>query len=64
MLQDEVAQLEKRVHRLIAAYRQAALERKRALQQRDRLLAINAELRRRIEGVVERIRTLEGDNPP
>jgi hypothetical protein len=64
MLQDEVAQLEKRVQRLIAAHRQAVLERKRAIQQRDRLLAINAELRRRIEGVVERIRTLEGDTPP
>lgn len=64
MLKDEVAQLEKRVHRLIAAHQQAVLERKRAVAQRDRVLAINAELRRRIEGVVERIRTLEGDNPP
>ncbi|MFX7845298.1 hypothetical protein ABTK14_23875, partial [Acinetobacter baumannii] len=64
MLKDEVAQLEKRVHRLIAAHRQAVLERKRASAQRDRVLAINAELRRRIEGVVERIRLLEGDNPP
>ena len=61
MLQDEVAQLEKRVHRLIAAHQQAVLERKRAIAQRDRVLAINAELRRRIEGVVERIRQLEGD---
>lgn len=64
MLKDEVAQLEKRVHRLIAAHQQAVLERKRAVAQRDRVLAINAELRRRIEGVVERIRILEGDNPP
>ncbi len=64
MLKDEVAQLEKRVHRLIAAHQQAVLERKRAIAQRDRVLAINAELRRRIEGVVERIRILEGDNPP
>ncbi len=64
MLQDEIAQLEKRVQRLLAAHRQALLERKRAMQQRDRLLAINAELRRRIEGVVERIRTLEGNTPP
>ena len=64
MLQDEISQLEKRLQRLLAAYRQAVLERKRAVQQRDRLLAINAELRRRIEGVVERIRLLEGDTPP
>jgi hypothetical protein len=64
MLQEEITQLEKRIQRLIAAHRQAVLERKRAVQQRDRLLAINAELRRRIEGVVERIRTLEGDAPP
>jgi len=64
MLQDEIAQLEKRVQRLLAAHLQALLERKRAMQQRDRLLAINAELRRRIEGVVERIRTLEGNTPP
>jgi hypothetical protein len=64
MLQDEISQLEKRIQRLLAAYRQATLERKRAVQQRDRLLAINAELRRRIEGVVERIRLLEGDSPP
>jgi cell division protein ZapB len=64
MLPEQTAQLEKRVHRLIAAYRQAVLESKRAAAQRDRLLAINAELRRRIEGVVERIRALEGDNPP
>ncbi len=61
MLQKELAQLEERVQRLIAAYRQARLERKRALQERDRLLALNAELKRRIEGVVERIRTLESD---
>jgi hypothetical protein len=64
MLQDEISQLEKRIQRLLAAYRQATLERKRAVQQRDRLLAINAELRRRIEGVAERIRLLEGDSPP
>ena len=61
MLHKELAQLEERVQRLIAAYRQARLERKRALQERDRLLALNAELKRRIEGVVERIRTLESD---
>ena len=61
MLQTEVVQLEKRVQRLIAAYRQERLEKKRALQERDRLLALNAELKRRIEGVVERIRQLESD---
>jgi hypothetical protein len=64
MLHKEIAQLEERVQRLIAAYRQARLERKRALQERDRLLALNAELKRRIEGVVERIRLLENDQPP
>lgn len=61
MLQSEVAQLEERVQRLIAAYRQERLEKKRALQERDRLLALNAELKRRIEGIVERIRVLESD---
>jgi len=61
MLQSEVAQLEERVQRLIAAYRQERLEKKRALQERDRLLALNAELKRRIEGIVERIRVLEAD---
>ncbi|MDR3416307.1 MAG: hypothetical protein P4L83_08985 [Nevskia sp.] len=64
MLHNELAQLEERVQRLIAAYRQARLERKRALQERDRLLALNAELKRRIEGVVERIRLLESDQAP
>ncbi|MBX6420780.1 MAG: hypothetical protein IRZ06_07225 [Nevskia sp.] len=61
MLHSELAQLEERVQRLILAYRQARLERKRALAERDRLLALNAELKRRIEGVVERIRVLETD---
>jgi len=64
MLHRELAQLEERVQRLIAAYHQARLERKRALQERDRLLALNAELKRRIEGVVERIRLLESDQAP
>lgn len=64
MLQEDLAQLEDRVQRLIVAYRQARLERKRALQERDRLLALNAELKRRIEGVVERIRLLETDQTP
>lgn len=61
MLQSELAQLEERVQRLIAAYRQERLEKKRALQERDRLLALNGELKRRIEGIVERIRVLESD---
>jgi cell division protein ZapB len=61
MLHSELAQLEERVQRLILAYRQARLECKRALAERDRLLALNAELKRRIEGVVERIRVLETD---
>lgn len=61
MLQSELAQLEERVQRLIAAYLQERLEKKRALQERDRLLALNGELKRRIEGVVERIRVLESD---
>jgi len=64
MLEEEVSALEKRVHRLIAAYRQALLEKRRALQERDRLMAINSELRQRIEGVVERIRALESDEGP
>ncbi|WP_022978193.1 hypothetical protein [Nevskia ramosa] len=63
MLPSEVAQLEARVQRLIAAWRQERLEKKRALQERDRLLALNAELKRRIEGIVERIRVIESDSP-
>lgn len=59
VLEAELEQLEQRVQRLVAAYRQAKLETKRALQERDRLTALNAELRRRIEGVVERVRKLE-----
>lgn len=61
MIDAEVQQLEERVQRLLAAYRQARLEQKRALQERDRLLALNAELRRRIEGIVERVRSLESE---
>lgn len=61
MLEEEVQQLEERTQRLLAAYRQARLEQKRALQERDRLLALNAELRRRIEGIVERVRMLESE---
>ncbi|HEY0975293.1 MAG TPA: hypothetical protein VGE57_12430 [Solimonas sp.] len=61
MLDQEIQQLEDRTQRLMAAYRQARLEQKRALQERDRLLALNAELRRRIEGIVERVRSLESE---
>lgn len=57
----EIEQLEERIQRMIAAYRQSRLEHKRVVQERDRLLALNAELRRRIEGIVDRIRTLESD---
>lgn len=59
MLDAELEQLEVRVQRLLAAYRQARLERRKALQDRDRLMEMNSELRNRIETVVERIRTLE-----
>ncbi len=62
MLQNELDQLESRIVRLSAAYRQERLEKKRALQERDRLLALNAELKRRIEGVVERLRLMEGES--
>lgn len=61
MLEAEIEQLEQRVGRLMAAYRQARLEIKRVTQERDRLVALNNELRRRIEGVVDRVRKLETD---
>lgn len=64
MLQDELDQLGTKILRLSAAYRQERLEKKRALQERDRLLALNAELKRRIEGVVERLRQLEQEAAP
>jgi tRNA 2-selenouridine synthase SelU len=64
VLKSEVDQLEERVQRLIAAYRTERLEKKRALQERDRLLALNGELKRRIEGIVERLRTLESEGQP
>ena len=64
MLDADLAQLDERIQRLIAAYRQVRLERKRVLAERDRLLALNAELKRRIEGVVERIRILESEQSP
>lgn len=59
MLEAELEQLEQRVQRLVAAYRQSRLETKRVTQERDRLMALNGELRRRIEGVVDRVRKLE-----
>ena len=60
-MDSDIQQLEDRIQRLITAYRQSRLEHKRIVQERDRLLALNAELRRRIEGIVDRIRTLETD---
>src|SRR5581483_13521 len=62
MLEDDIAQLEERVQRLIAALEQARLEKRSLARERDRLIAINAELRKRIEGVVERVKTLESEN--
>lgn len=64
MLEKQLEDLESGLNRLTTAYRQARLEKKRALQERDRLLALNAELKRRIEGVVERLRLLESESPP
>ena len=61
MLQAQLDDLEARILRLTAAYRQVRLEKKRALQERDRLLALNAELKRRIEGVVVRLRQMESE---
>ena len=60
-MDSDIQQLEDRIQRLITAFRQSRLEHKRIAQERDRLLALNAELRRRIEGIVDRIRTLETD---
>jgi hypothetical protein len=59
VLESELAALEERIQRLLAAYQQARLERRRALQERDRLLTLNTELRKRIEGVITRIKTME-----
>lgn len=64
MLHDDLDQLSTKILRLSAAYRQERLEKKRAQQERDRLLALNAELKRRIEGVVERLRQLEQETAP
>jgi cell division protein ZapB len=62
MLEEDIAQLEERVQRLIAALEQARLERRTIARERDRLIAINAELRKRIEGVVERVKSLESEH--
>lgn len=59
MLDSELAALEERIQRLVAAYQQAKLERRRALQERDRLVTLNNELRKRIEGVITRIKSME-----
>jgi len=64
MLHDDLDLLGTKILRLSAAYRQERLEKKRALQERDRLMALNAELKRRIEGVVERLRQLEEGASP
>ncbi len=61
VLDAELEQLEGRVQKLVTAYRQSRLELKRAIQERDRLTALNGELRRRIEGVVDRVRRLESE---
>ncbi len=58
----EVSQLEERVQRLLAAYQQSRLEKRRMIQERDRLQAINAELRKRIEGVIDRIKHIEAQS--
>jgi cell division protein ZapB len=59
VLETELAALEERVQRLMAAYQQARLEKRRALQERDRLVTLNNELRKRIEGVITRIKSME-----
>lgn len=58
-MDDQITQLEQRVHRLLAAYRQARAEQRRAEGERERLLEANQELRSRIERIVTRIRALE-----
>ena len=59
LLETELAQLEERAQRLLAAYQQARLEKRRALQDRDRLVTLNNELRKRIEGVITRLKSME-----
>lgn len=63
MPQVELNQLEDRIQRLIAAYQQVHLERTRAVQERDRLQAMNTELREHIVSIVERLRALEETSP-
>lgn len=64
MLEPEITALEDRIQRLVAAYQAARLERRRALQERDRLVTLNNELRKRIEGVIMRIKTMEQSAEP
>ena len=59
MMDEELTQLEQRVHQLLAAYRQARSDVRRAEAERDRLLEANNELRERVERIVARIRALE-----
>ncbi|MBY8966175.1 hypothetical protein KHP57_10730 [Algiphilus sp. NNCM1] len=59
MMDEELTQLEQRVHQLLAGYRQARSDVRRAEAERDRLLEANNELRERIERIVARIRALE-----
>ncbi|MGB0213114.1 hypothetical protein [Algiphilus sp.] len=59
MMDEELTQLERRVHQLLATYRQASGELRRVEAERDRLLEANNELRERIERIVARIRALE-----
>lgn len=61
MLEEELQQLEERIQRLTTAYQQSRLELKRVVQERDRLQALNAEMRRRVEGIVDRVRALESE---
>lgn len=58
-MEDDLAKLEQRVQRLIAAHDRARSELKRVCAERDRLLAANNELRERIEHIISRIRALE-----
>ena len=59
ILETELTQLDERVQHLLAAYQQARLERRRALQERDRLVTLNNELRKRVESVIARLRVME-----
>ncbi|TAM10115.1 MAG: hypothetical protein EPN72_00250 [Nevskiaceae bacterium] len=62
-MQAELQQLEERIQRLVAAYQQTRLECTRAVAARDRLQAVNDELREHIAGIVDRLRVLEDATP-